>query len=139
MILNSSRVGLVDEPLCVYRIRSGTLSANRARSLRSGAIVLERVRDHPSLTADERAYLERELDDKLIEAELAEAEEALRGLAPQPRLKSLRIVFGRRRHRRVARLKALAAVIAPRLARRYLESLEQRTGRSRLSLRTRGR
>jgi len=139
MILGGSRAGLVDEPLCVYRVRSGTLSSNLPRSLRSGVDVLERASNHPSLTPDELRYLRRELADKQIEAELAEAEAALRGFAPHPRRRALRIVFSTRGHRFVARAKALAAAFAPGAARRYLERLEQRTGQSRLSLQTHGR
>lgn len=138
MILGGSRAGLVDEPLAVYRIRSGTLSSNRPRSLRSGVVVLERVRRHASLTPDERRYLERELAEKRREAELAEAEEALRGFAPHPRRRALRIAFGPPGYGLRARMKALAAAIAPRAARRYLERLEKR-GHSRLALDTRGR
>src|SRR5215207_4119659 len=59
MILGGSRVGLVDEPLCVYRIRSGTLSSNLPRSLRSGVVVLERARNHPSLTSEEQGAEDR--------------------------------------------------------------------------------
>ncbi|MDF2753614.1 MAG: glycosyl transferase group 1, partial [Gaiellaceae bacterium] len=139
MILGGSRVGLVDEPLCVYRIRSGTLSSNLPRSLRSGVVVLERARNHPSLTSEERRYLQRELADKRREAELAEAEEALRGFAPHPRRRALKIVFGPPGYGFVPRMKALAAALAPRIARRYLERLDERTGRSRLALQTRGR
>jgi glycosyltransferase involved in cell wall biosynthesis len=139
MILGGSRAGLVDEALCVYRIRSGTLSSNRPRSLRSGVVVLERVSGHPSLTSDERRYLQRELADKRREAELAEAEEALRGFASHPRRRALRIAFGPPGYGLAARTKALAAAFAPGAARRYLERLEQRTGRSRLALQTRGR
>jgi glycosyltransferase involved in cell wall biosynthesis len=139
MILGGSRVGLVDEPLCVYRIRGGTLSSSLPRSLRSGVDVLERASRHPSLTPDELGYLHRQLDAKRREAELAEAEEALRGFAPHPRRRALRIAFGPRGYGPAARSKALAAALAPRAARRYLERLEQRTGRSRLALQTRGR
>jgi glycosyltransferase involved in cell wall biosynthesis len=139
MILNGSRAGLVDEPLCVYRIRGGTLSSSLPRSLRSGVVVLERASRHPSLTPDELGYLHRELEDKRREAELAEAEEALRGFAPHPRRRALRIAFGPRGYGLEARAKALAAACAPRAARRYLERLEQRTGESRLALQTRGR
>jgi glycosyltransferase involved in cell wall biosynthesis len=138
MILGGSRVGLVDEPLCIYRIRGGSLSSNLPRSLRSGVVVLERASGHPSLTAEELRYLRRELAEKRIEAELAEAEEALRGFAPHPRRRAIRIVFGPRGYGFRARMKALAAAFAPGAARRYLERLEQR-GRSRLALDTRGR
>jgi hypothetical protein len=139
MILGGSRAGLVDEPLAVYRIRSGTLSSNLPRSLRSGVVVLERVSRHPSLTYDERRYLHRELADKRREAALAEAEDALRGFAPHPRRRALKIAFGPPGYGLAARTKALAAAFAPGAARRYLERLEQRTGRSRLALHTRGR
>jgi glycosyltransferase involved in cell wall biosynthesis len=138
MILGGSRVGLVDEPLCVYRIRGGSLSSSLPRSLRSGVVVLQRASRHPSLTPEELRYLQRELDGKHREAELAEAEEALRGFAPHPRRRALKIVFGRRGYGAVARMKALAAVLAPGVARRYLERLERR-GHSRLALQTRGR
>lgn len=138
MILGGSRAGLVDEPLAVYRIRGGTLSSNRPRSLRSGVVVLERAGRHPSLTPDERRYLKRELAEKRREAELAEAEEALRGFASNPRRRALRIALGPPGYGVAARMKALAAALAPGAARRYLERLEKR-GHSRLALQTRGR
>jgi glycosyltransferase involved in cell wall biosynthesis len=139
MILGGSRAGLVDEPLCIYRIRSGTLSSSRPRSLRSGVVVLERSSGHPSLSPDELRFLRRELGAKRKEAELAEAEEALRGFAPHARRRALRIAFGRRGYGFAARTKALAAAFAPATAGRYLERLEQRTGKSRLALQTHGR
>lgn len=139
MILGGSRVGLVDEPLCVYRIRRGSLSSSRPRALRAAAVVLERARTHPSLTPDERRFLRRELAAKRREAALAEAEEALRGFAPHPRRRSLKVALGRPGYGIRARVRALAAAIAPRAARRYLERLDRTTGRSRLALRTHGR
>jgi glycosyltransferase involved in cell wall biosynthesis len=139
MILGGSRAGLVDEALCVYRIRRSTLSSNRPRSLRAGVIVLERASSHPSLTPGELRYLHRELADWRRETELAEAEDALRGFASQPRRRALKIAFGPPGYGFVARMKALAAALAPGIARRYLERLEQTTGRSRLALQTRGR
>jgi glycosyltransferase involved in cell wall biosynthesis len=139
MILGGSRVGLVDEPLCIYRIREGSLSSNRPRSLRGAVVVAERARSHPSLSSAERRFLERELDGKRREAELAEAEEALRGGATNARRRCLRIAFGPTRHGFVARVKALAAIIAPRTAARFLQAKEQKTGESRLATRTHGR
>ena len=102
-------------------------------------VVLERASTHPSLTSGERRYLHRELAEKRREAALAEAEEALRGFAPDARRRALKIAFGAPGYGIAARTKALAAALAPGLARRYLERLEQRTGRSRLALQTRGR
>jgi GT2 family glycosyltransferase len=139
MILGGSQVGLVDEPLCVYRIRRGSLSSKRPRMLRAAVVVLERARTHPSLTPDELQYLRQELAGKRREAALAEAEEALRGFAPHPRRRCLKVAFGRPGYGIAARVRALIAAIAPRAAGHYLERLERTTGRSRLALRTHGR
>ena len=139
MILAGSRAGLVDEPLAVYRIHAGSLSANRARSTRGGAIVLERAAPHPSLSQDELRYLRQELAAKRQEAALMEAEEALRGLAPHPRRRCLKIAFGSGGYAIASRVSALAGALAPRSAGRYLERRERVTGRSRLALRTHGR
>jgi GT2 family glycosyltransferase len=139
MILQGSRAGLVDEPLCIYRVRAGSLSSNRPRMLRAATVVLERARTHPSLTREELQFLRRELAAKRRLATLAEADEALRGLAPHPRRRALKVAFGRRGYGVRARAKALAAALAPRLAGHYLERLDRETGRSRLALRTHGR
>jgi glycosyltransferase involved in cell wall biosynthesis len=139
MVLDGATAGLVDEPLYVYRIREGSLSSSRPRSLRSAATILERVRSHPSLSPAERRFLESELAAKRRLATLAEAEEALRGLAGDPRRRSLRIAFGARGFGLEARIKALAAALAPHLAGRRLEARERKTGVSQLSSRTRGR
>ena len=139
MILGGSRAGLVDEPLAVYRIHPGSLSANRARSTRGGAILLERAAAHPSLSGDELGYLRQQLAATKQEAALAEAEEALRGLAPHPRRRCLKVAFGPPGYALASRLSALAATLAPRAAGRYLERRERVSGRSRLALRTHGR
>jgi glycosyltransferase involved in cell wall biosynthesis len=139
LILAGSRAGLVDKPLCVYRIHEKSLSSNRPRSIRGGTVVLERARADETLTTDERRYLEEELAAKRREAAVAEAEEALRGLAPNPRGRCLKVAFGPRGHGVPRRASALAAALAPRTAGRYLERVERRTGRSRLALRTHGR
>ena len=139
MILAGSRAGLVDEPLCIYRIRTGSLSSSRPRSLRAAVDILARQRKHPTLSSSERQYLERELAGKRREAVLAEAEAALRGLMPGPRRRCLRIAFGGRGYGVRSRVRALAGAIAPRVAGNYLNSLERRTGKSRLASRTHGR
>lgn len=139
MILAGSRVGLVDEPLCIYRIRTGSLSSSRPRSLRAAVDVLARQRKHPTLSSSEQRYLEGELAGKRREAELAEAEAALRGLMSNPRRRCLKIAFGGRGYGVRSRVRALAGAIAPRVAGGYLNSLERRTGKSRLASRTHGR
>jgi glycosyltransferase involved in cell wall biosynthesis len=139
MILGGSRAGLVDDPLCVYRIRRGSLSSSRPRMLRAATVVLERARAHPSLSPDELRYLRRQLAAKRRLASLAEAEESLRGLAPHPRRRSLKVAFGPPGYGIASRVKALAAAIAPQAAGRYLERLDRRAGKSRLALQTHGR
>ena len=139
MILGGARAGLVDEPLCVYRIRAGSLSSNRARSLGGAVEVLERARTHASLRPDELTYLDEHLAYFRLEAGLAAAEDALRGYAGQARRRCLEIAFGRQGYGVAARMSALAAALAPRTAGRYLDRIERRTGRSRLALRTHGR
>lgn len=138
MILGGSAAGLVDEPLATYRIHAGSLSANRARSTRGGVLVLERAATHPSLTEAELRYLQRELAARKQDAALVEAEEALRGLAAHPRRRCLKVAFGSG-YAMASRISALAAVMAPRAAGRYLARRERITGRSRLALRTHGR
>src|SRR2546423_15386505 len=113
MTLGGSRAGLVDEPLAVYRIHHASLSANRPRSIRGVAIVLERAATQPSLTEDELRFLKGELAALRADAGVAEAEEAVRGLAPHPRRRCLKVAFGRERYTVASRLSALAAVIAP--------------------------
>lgn len=139
MILAGSRVGLVDEPLAVYRIRKESLSSNRPRSMRGGVVVLERAASHPSLSEDELNFLRRELRAKRQEAALTEAEAALRGLAPHPRGRCLKVAFGPHGYSLASRVSALAAAVAPRTAGRYLERRERTSGRSRLALSTHGR
>lgn len=139
MILAGAGVGLVDEPLAVYRIREESLSSNRPRSMRGGVVVLERAASHPSLSEDERVFLRRELTAKRQEAALAEAEAALRGLAPHPRRRCLKVAFGPHGYSVASRVSALAGAVAPRTAGRYLERRERTSGQSRLALRTHGR
>jgi GT2 family glycosyltransferase len=139
MILAGSSVGLVDEPLAVYRIRKESLSSNRPRSMRGGVLVLERAASHPNLTEGERRYLKGQLGAKRQEAALAEAEQSLRGLAPHPRRRCLKVAFGRWGYPMASRVSAFAGAIAPRTAGRFLERRERKSGRSRLALRSYGR
>lgn len=139
LIIGGSGVGLVDEPLAVYRIREESLSSNRPRSMRGGVVVLERVASHPCLSEDELDFLRGELRAKRQEAALAEAEASLRGLTPHPRRRCLKVAFGPHGYSMASRASALAGALAPRMAGRYLERRERASGRSRLALRTHGR
>jgi glycosyltransferase involved in cell wall biosynthesis len=139
LILDGARAGLVDEPLARYRLREGSLSSDRARSLRINVQILERVRNQPGLNPDERALLDRELPIKRRLANLAHAEWALRQGEPSARRRSLKIAFGPRGYGVPTRVRAAAAAIAPRTAARVLARQERKTGRSHLATRTRGR
>jgi glycosyltransferase involved in cell wall biosynthesis len=58
MILDGARAGLVREPLLRYRIRPGSLSADRTRSMQARVEVLDKTLSHAGLTAKERKVAE---------------------------------------------------------------------------------
>jgi glycosyltransferase involved in cell wall biosynthesis len=139
LILDGARAGLVDEPLAVYRLREGSLSSDRARSLSVNVQILERVQREADLAPHERAVLEHDLNFNRRAAALAQAESALRSGHPAARRYSLRIAFGPRGYGLLPRMKAVAAAAAPRTAGAVLEWQERAKGRSHLAKRTRGR
>jgi glycosyltransferase involved in cell wall biosynthesis len=139
LILDGARAGLVDEPLARYRLRSGSLSSDRARSLRMNVRILDRVRREATLTQDECELLDREIPVKRRLAALAEAEGALRAHAPAARRSSLRVAFGEQGYGLPTRARAAAAALAPWTAGRVLDWQERITGKSHVSARTRGR
>ena len=140
MILNGSRAGLILEPLSHYRLRPGSLSSDRARSMESMVTILEGARRHPSLSEHERRTL---LDDLTVKRRLALitlAERDLRDRRPGARARALAIarnepaLFGP-----TARLKAVLAAAAPAVARRWIALREARSGRAALWRATYGR
>jgi GT2 family glycosyltransferase len=139
LILDGARAGLVDEPLARYRLREGSLSSDRARSLLVNVQIRERVRKEADLASHERAVLDRDLGPLRRLAALAQAESALRSGHPAARRHSLRIALGPRGYGMFPRLKAAAAAIAPRTAGAVLDWQERATGRSHVAKRTRGR
>jgi hypothetical protein len=69
MILDGARAGLVREPLLRYRIRPGSLSSDRTRSLRARVAVLDKTLSHPGLTPKERkvaAAMRRRANDRAL-------------------------------------------------------------------------
>jgi GT2 family glycosyltransferase len=132
LILDGSLAGIVDQPLAHYRLREGSLSAQRAESLRARVTVLERAGRHPGLRPDDRPHLARCLAVHRRRALLAEAEAALRAGSAEARRACLRVAFGRGFGLQ-SRLRSGIAALAPRAAGRYLEARERRTGWSRLS------
>ena len=128
LILTGSAAGLVDEPLARYRLHRASLSADRAALYRGRAAVLAKAAEDPALTPDERAAVGRNLRAQRASARLAEAHEALRGARPGARRRAFGVVaesalpLG-------TRLKAAAAVLAPRAAGRRIELKQDRLGR----------
>jgi hypothetical protein len=77
LILDGALAGLVPEPLLRYRIRPGSLSSDRARSLRSRAALLDKTAENPHLGPEERRALASARRMANSRALLAEAREAL--------------------------------------------------------------
>jgi len=137
LILAGAHVGLVYEPLARYRLRQGSLSADRAAGMRAMVEIVERALGHPSITPDEREVVVRDLRQKEKLTRLAELEAALRaGTGARPA--ALRIVRAPELGYSLGtRLRALAAAAVPPLAALLLRAREARRGVTSLRVRTR--
>jgi glycosyltransferase involved in cell wall biosynthesis len=127
LILGGAKVGLVEEPLAVYRLRSNSLSAQRARLLRGRCAVLEKALSRDDLTERERERAREALARNHREALLAEAREALVAHESDARSRALRVAASREMPV-LTRLKALTAAAAPRRASRFLVRERERSG-----------
>jgi glycosyltransferase involved in cell wall biosynthesis len=138
LVLGGSPAGLVYEPLARYRLRSNSLSDERASNMRAMVTIVERATEHPSLTADERAFAVAELRVKERLTRLAELEHALRQRSPDARSRAFGVArepglgYGRR-----ARVEAAASVVAPAVGRALLRVRDHRRGITPLRVRTR--
>lgn len=123
MILGGASAGLVDEPFARYRLREGSLSSNRAESMRVEVEILERARGHASLSHDERQFLDAQLQVKRDEVRLAMMESALRSGAPDSRARAFDVAFGRLPPGFGVRTRAnaLASALAPGLGVRLFD------------------
>lgn len=119
MLLEGSRVGLVDEPLARYRLRANSLSANRAALLEGRCRVLERAASRGCLTPEERRRVQAALATERRNALLTRAGTALREGSPHARRLALRVALTPSLPART-RAKAVLAALAPRLASRRL-------------------
>jgi Glycosyl transferase family 2 len=115
MLLDGSRVGLVDEPLARYRLRPSSLSANRAALMDGRCRVLERAASRSDLTPDERRRVQTALATEQRNALLTRAGTALREGSPEARQLALRIARTRSVPART-RARAALAALAPRVA-----------------------
>jgi glycosyltransferase involved in cell wall biosynthesis len=115
LILNGSPAGAVMEPLARYRLQPGSLSSQRARMLAGRLQTLRKASSRDDLSVREREVLARSTARHERLLRLAEAREGLLGDRPDRRRRAAAVVTGRG-HGLPTRLKALAAVIAPRAA-----------------------
>jgi hypothetical protein len=119
MLLDGSRVGLVDEPLARYRLRLSSLSANRAALLEGRCRVLERAASQDGLTPEERRRVQAALATEQRNALLERAGAALREGSPHARRLALRVARTPSVPART-RAKAALAALAPAAAARRL-------------------
>jgi GT2 family glycosyltransferase len=138
LILNGLTVGLVWEPLAVYRYRLDSVSDDRAQTLRRMVTILERASHHPSLSLAEREFVQAELVAKERGARLAELHAALRSGSKDVRERAMAVATARNlRFGPRERLAALAAIALPRTAGKLRARRDRRRGITSLKLRTR--
>ncbi len=125
MLLDGSRVGLVNEPLARYRLRRSSLSANRAELLDGRCQVLERAASRDDLTLDERRRAQAALATERRNALLTRTSTALRERSPHARRLALRVARTPSLPART-RAKAALAALAPRVASRHLATAAER-------------
>lgn len=121
LVLSGCAAGQIDEPLYVYRLHEGSLTADRLAALRDRVTLLERSALHPGLHAHERAALERSLRSKHRKLLQAEAELALLNGRSDARLRALRLAGVPGADSRL-RLVALGWALAPGRAARLMRA-----------------
>lgn len=119
LVLAGAQVGMVDEPLWVYRQHDDSMAADRTAMLRGRLTVLERASASASLTATERAQLGILVAGKRRDVLLSEAEMSLLAGSEDVRRRLLTVARTPGMSVR-ARGKALLALCAPGLAARRL-------------------
>jgi glycosyltransferase involved in cell wall biosynthesis len=117
LVLDGARAGVVQEPLVRYRLHTGSLTANRARSLRARVTVLEKAAKRSDLSEEERRGLAASIVRRRRNAVVAEATAAAATGAPDVRARSLAMLLTRGVGAR-ERLRAAAGVVSPRIVTR---------------------
>lgn len=119
LILAGSKAGLAPEPLLLYRLRPGSLSADRARSLRERVVILDKTSKNPHLLPEERTVLVSAQRAANARALASEARGALLAGSNDARARGLALALGSGVGFPARALGAGAAVM-PRLAGRLL-------------------
>jgi hypothetical protein len=121
LILAGSAAGLYDEPLSVYRVHGGSVSARRAASLRARMRMYEKTLARAGVSDRERVLLERAIGSTRPRVTLAAAEEALRESRSDRRRRALAAARTRALPLRV-RAAGILAAAAPGVARAWLRA-----------------
>ena len=116
MVLAGALVGCVDAVLTEYRQTGDQLTADRLAGFRGRCDLLGRTLERDDLTARERSVLEG----SIAALEARAAREQVRLGAVDARVASWRVLVGRH-HALGVRIRALAAVVAPRLMARRID------------------
>jgi glycosyltransferase involved in cell wall biosynthesis len=125
MILDGARAGLVPEPLLRYRLRPGSLSSDRTRSLQARVVLLDKILEHPRLTSKERKALVATRRRAHSRALAATARQALLERRPRARRYALSLAI-RRGLALKTRLLAVGAAVLPELGARVLARQQAR-------------
>jgi hypothetical protein len=118
MILAGSRVGLVTEPLALYRVHDASLSASRVNHVRGRIQTLQRAAARSGLSQQERATVASSTAAQERELAALELRAAVLARPPDLRHRLFRAAIRRDLPGRT-RVKAAAAAAAPALAARY--------------------
>jgi GT2 family glycosyltransferase len=113
LVLGGARAGLVNEPLAIYRVRSGSGSSNRVRLLEGRIYVLERALARSDLSRQERRVAEDAVAKASWMLAVAKAQRALVAQADDARARSLHVMVARGVPVRT-RIKSTIGVVAPR-------------------------
>lgn len=121
LVLGGSRIGCVDEPLALYRLREGSLSARREDITRGKIMTLTKSRRDPRLTDKERTVVDASIAGYERELALLAVRRAIAGGDADARGRAVAVATGRGFGWR-SRLEAGLMAVAPRRAGRRLRS-----------------
>lgn len=126
MILSGSAVGCVDEPLAIYRLHEGSLTAQRLSLARGRIQTLEKTARNPALSDADLTIVAEARRRATLELTLLELRESLLGRARFSRRRALTVALESAYSGRT-RLKAAAIVVAPGVASRIVKRRAART------------
>jgi glycosyltransferase involved in cell wall biosynthesis len=126
LVLDGARIGCVDEPLALYRLRERSLSAQRASMLRGKIATLEKTRLDARLERDDREVLERALSGYRRDLAVSELERGLQTSPGAARREAAALALGRG-FDLGTRVRAVAAAIAPAATSRRLRERDRTT------------